>query len=90
MGLTTMSDLHIKVTKIRNRWHARLKNKDSVIDEMACTVKQDVGWICREMLRWADKGFHQDQFTHAGRIRHNADSLPLGKIWYQAHLPKGK
>ena len=46
------------------------------------------GWICREMMRWADKGFDQDQFTAASRERHNEDGRPVGKIWYQNKLRK--
>ena len=59
-----------------------------VLDEMACENRQDVGWICREIMRWADKWFDQDQFTAASRERHNEDGRPVGKIWYQNALRK--
>jgi len=39
-------------------------------------------------MRWADKGFDQDQFTAASRERHNEDGRPVGKIWYQNELRK--
>lgn len=83
-----MSNLDIRVTKIGHRWHARLLKGDIVLDEMACEYQQDIGWMCREMMRWADKGFDQDQFTAASRERHNEDGRPVGKIWYQNKLRK--
>jgi len=55
---------------------------------MACKNRQDIGWICREMMRWADKWFYQDQFTFASRTRHNKDGQPIGKVWYQKSLGK--
>lgn len=83
-----MSRLDIRVTKIGRRWHARLLKGEVVLDEMACENRQDIGWICREMMRWADKGFDQDQFTAASRERHNEDGRPVGKVWYQNKLRK--
>ena len=65
----------------------KLKGK-IVLDEMACKNRQDIGWICREMMRWADKWFYQDQFTFASRTRHNKDGQPIGKVWYQKSLGK--
>lgn len=85
-----MSELDIQVTKIGNRWHARLVKGDVVLDEMACSERVDIGWICRKIMRWADKGFDQDEFTSASRYRHNKDSQPVGKIWYQPALNRSK
>ena len=40
-----MSDsISIKVTKIGKLWHARLLENKRVIDESACTRKDDIGW----------------------------------------------
>ena len=85
-----MSELDIQVTKIGNRWHARLVKGDIVLDKMACSERVDISWICREIMRWADKGFDQDQFTAASRERHNEDGQPVGKIWYQPALNRSK
>lgn len=41
----------IKVTKINKRFHARLIVNGAIHDEMACSLKRDIGHICREMLR---------------------------------------
>lgn len=52
---TDWTDPSIKVTKIKDRWHARLLYKGEVRDELACDCQQDIGLICKEMLRWFDK-----------------------------------
>lgn len=80
--------LQVKVTKIGARWHARLMDGETLRDEMACEHRIDIGYICREMMRWQDKG-GGDQFTHAARRRHNERTGgPLGRVWYQVHLEK--
>ena len=79
--------MEIKVTRIKNRFHARLYVNGKVFDEMACTEKKDIGFICREMLRWYDKGLgpHSD-FASAARSRQTP--RPPGKIWYRLALRK--
>ena len=72
--------LHIKVTKIKDKWHARLFNNDIILDEMACSEKADIGWICRELLRWVDKLGRSTPWTKAARRRQQYSSR--GKIWY--------
>jgi len=74
----------IKVTKIKNRWHSRLIENAEVLDEMACSEKQDIGWISREMLRWYDKNGGVSDFTSSARKRQVND--PVGKIWYKKEL----
>ena len=59
--------LDIKVTKIRNRWHARLLDGSKILNEMACISKLDIGWICREMLRWYDKNGGISKFAVQAR-----------------------
>ena len=86
------SDYEISVTTINGRHHARLYYKDDVIDEMACEEKADIGYICRTMMRWADK-CGGDAFTNASRDRRNVDlSSPehRGRIWYRNQLEKMK
>ncbi len=75
--------MNIKVTRINNNWHARLINNNNIIDEMACEFQSDIGWICREMMTWADKRGYSNKETAAARIRHNKDENPTGKIWRQ-------
>ena len=82
-----MSDnLDIKVTKIKNRWHARLLVNNVVRDETACEKKVDVGWMCRELLRWFDKLGGVSKFAQASRRRQNRSGGPAGRIWYRTQL----
>jgi len=74
----------IKVTKIKNRFHARLFVNEKVYDEMACSFKRDIGYICREMLRWYDKN-GGSKWSSAVRKRRGVDT-PLGKIWHRKDL----
>lgn len=74
----------IKVTKIAKRWHARLSIDGEVIDEMACELQCDIGWICREMLRWHDKLGGCSKFANAAREQQTVSSK--GRIWWQKDL----
>lgn len=78
--------LEVKVTRIRNRWHARLIDGSVVIDEMACSCRSDIGYICREMLRWYDKNGGLCRLAMAARKRQV--SPPIGRIWYRNSLSK--
>ena len=74
--------LNIKVTFIKNRGHARLLEGSKILDEMACSTRQDIGWICREMLRWYDKwGGKYSELAVAARKRQNDTLYPIGKVW---------
>lgn len=76
-------NLSIKVTRINNRFHARLYQEDKVIDEMACELKCDIGWICREMLRWFDKNGGVSRWAMNARKRQDNHK---GSIWYKNQL----
>ena len=78
----------IKVTKIKNRWHARMIIDDVVRDEMACENRVDIGWICREMLRWFVKGGGRSEFASAARKRQQSGAQ--GQVWYYGELEKSK
>ena len=82
MLLSEESETDIKVTKIKNRYHARLFVNGKLSDEMACELRSDIGWICREMMRWCDKLGAGNKHTDSARRRHNKDSAPRGKILY--------
>lgn len=83
-----MTDPEIKVTRIKNRWHARMIVGGVVRDEMACMNRVDIGWICREMLRWYDKGGGTSLFAWAAR--HRQWVAPQGKVWYRNALENQK
>lgn len=74
-------NLSIKVTNINNQYHARLFLGDKIIDEMSCCEKIDIGWICREMLRWYDKSFYPYS-KFASKSRERQSSSPIGKVQY--------
>jgi hypothetical protein len=76
--------MDIKVTKIGKRWHARLIDGNTILDEMACSLKEDIGWICREMLRWQDKMGNSNGWTSSARRRQTPKSA--GKVWFQKAL----
>ena len=82
-----MSEPEIKVTKIKNRYHARLIYEQNIIDEMACQEKQDIGFICKQLMRWFDKSlFEHSKYASACRSRESSNNQPLGKIWYRVDL----
>lgn len=83
----------IVVTKIKNRWHGRLIVKDVVYDEMACNNSLDIGWICREMLRWYSKmgGIsHRAEFARDGNPECRRRKKPVGRIWPRHKLADEK
>lgn len=83
-------DPEIKVTKIKNRWHARLTKDGVVYDEMACDTREDIGFICRTMMRWYDKCGGCSKVASASRERLNMKETnhrgPVGAVWYQSRL----
>ena len=83
--MTTAQWIEVKVTRIADRWHARLWVDGAIVDHMACENKIDTGWICREMLRWHDKTGGESTF--ASRARDRQTPGPTGKVWYQGELP---
>jgi hypothetical protein len=80
----------IKATRINNRWHSRLIENGKVLDEMACGLQEDIGWICRELLRWYSKMGGVSRFAESARKRQTGTHK--GKVWYvpQITLELGK
>lgn len=75
-------ETEIKVQRINNRYHARLFINGNLHDEMACQYRIDIGWICREMLRWADKTGFSNDHTSSARKRQTTQ-ITHGKVWYR-------
>lgn len=74
-------DEKVKVKRIGDRYHARYYVDNILISEYMCYMKCDVGVMCREMLRWADKTGKSTPFTSAARQRANEDyGKSRGKI----------
>lgn len=81
--------LTTKVTTIDGKHHCRLIHKErGIIDEMACQLKEDIGFCCREMLRWYDKCGGASKMADASRHR-GKNHIPKGKIWYRSQIPIG-
>lgn len=72
--------MEIKVRNINSEYHARLYEGNTLLDEMSCSLKEDIGFICREMLRWQDKLGNTNAWTSFSRKRQV--QKPKGKIRY--------
>jgi len=85
--------LSVSVVRINKRYHARLFVNGELLSEWACQYKCDVGYICRQLLRWYDKTGGKSEYAKASRARGNKDTNATyleGKIWGPAQLPIGK
>lgn len=78
--------LRTKVTTINGRHHVRLLEDDLLINEMACELKIDIGWCCREMLRWYDKLGGNSAMADRSRHRQKRGCEPEGRIWREKDL----
>jgi hypothetical protein len=77
-------NLSLKVTRIGNRWHARLLDDDKVLDEMACNSRLDLKFICKEILRRYNQCERLSRFFKAARKRQIQG--PHGRVWYMTQL----
>jgi hypothetical protein len=62
---------------------------DTVRDEMACELRIDIGYICRQLLRWDDKCGGVSLYASNSRDRLSKETnrgKPMGKIWYRNAL----
>lgn len=78
--------LGVGVTRIGNRWFGALTVNGKEYDRMACALKSDIGWMCREMLRWYDKLGGNSAWAKSARRRQSG--RPSGKVWYANALAK--
>lgn len=78
--------LGVGVTRIGNRWVGVLTVNGKEYDRMACALKSDIGWMCREMLRWYDKLGGNSAWAKSARRRQSG--RPSGKVWYANALAK--
>ena len=77
-----MSEITTKVTTIDGNHHCRLLKEGKVVSEMACKLKEDIGYCCRTMLRWYDKlGFPYSRMADMSRHRDKNIGPPKGKVW---------
>jgi hypothetical protein len=79
--------LTVKVTKIKNKYHCRLYEKEKVFDEMACKNKSDISFCISTMLRWYDKLGGTSKMASSSRARQlKKSTITTGKIWYKKDL----
>lgn len=84
-------DPEVRVTKINKRWHSRLIYKGKVVDELACELTEDIGLICKEMLRWFDKMGNISKYADRSRHRRKAITCCFrGKTWSRPELEAEK
>ena len=61
---------------------------------MACEDKEDIGYICRTMMRWHDKCGGTSSYASSSRDRlSDTEKNPprrRGKIWYRGQLESMK
>ena len=81
-----MEYLSTKVTTINNIYHCRLLKDGRALDEMACKLKEDIGYCIRYMLRIHNKLGGTSSMADASRHR-GKNIEPKGKIWYSNQLP---
>jgi hypothetical protein len=90
--------LKTKVTRINGNFHCRLidARTDKVLSEVACQLKQDIGYCIRYLMRWHDKCGGTSRMADRSRHRiwektHAAGEKikgePAGKVWYPSQLP---
>lgn len=67
-----------------------LKNNNKEVSRIACERKEDIGWSCRELLRWFSKLGGISRFAESARRRQNNSTPPIGKIYHGGKPNKTK
>ena len=79
--------LTTKVTRIGNFYHCRLFREGKLHDEVACNLKEDIGYCMYWMLRWYDKMCFEPFSNMATAARYRSrKSVPKGKVKYHISL----
>lgn len=81
-----MKDPDTKVTSIDGRYHCRLILEGRVVNEMACRLKEDIGYCFRYMLRMYHKCGGDSDMADASRHR-GKNQEAKGKVWYPSQIP---
>ena len=63
--------LSVKVTAMKNHFIATLYNEGKVRDRRVVFRKCDIGYACRDMMRWFSKMGGISKWAEAARRRHN-------------------
>lgn len=81
-----MGELITKVTTINGLHHCRLVKDGKPVDEMACKLKEDIGYCIRYMLRMYDKCGGTSSMADVSRHR-GKNLTAKGKVWYPSQMP---
>lgn len=84
-----MDEITTKMTTINGRHHCRILKDGIVEDEMACKLKEDIGYCFRYLLRMYDKcggtSIMADKSRHRGK-----NNSAKGRIWYPSQISSRK
>ncbi len=61
----------VTVRRIGNGWNCRVFTNGQLNQESRVENRSEIGFACREMLRWEDKCGNISKFAMAARQRHN-------------------
>lgn len=63
----------VTVRNINGNYHCRVLVNGEVNQEAVCYRKRDIGYTCRNLLRWEDKCGNISEFARASRERLNSE-----------------
>ena len=65
----------VTVRNINGNYHCRVLVNGEVNQEAVCCSKSDIGYTCRNLLRWEDKCGNWSKFASAARERLNSQYI---------------
>jgi hypothetical protein len=65
----------VTVCKIKGNYHCRVLVNGEVNQEAVCYSQRDIGYTCRNLLRWEDKCGNWSEFASAARERLNKEYI---------------
>lgn len=72
--------VEVKVTKINSWFHVRIMLNGKLWQESKCSVRQDIGYVARSIMRMIDKCGVDSDHAASARRRHAKDGQPAGRI----------
>lgn len=77
--MNNQDPVSVTVRYIGGWYHCRVFVRGQLYSEQRTKLKCDIGWSCREQLRWVDKLGYVSDFASAARHRQTA-TRPQGKV----------
>jgi hypothetical protein len=66
-------DHEVTVKNIGGKFHCRVFLNGKLNQEAVCESRSDIGFTCRDLLRWEDKCGNISEFAGAARKRMNKE-----------------